>query len=294
MFFKLIACNLYRTIKSPFFWISVITVCMICFASYAYNDPVTEDKMMVFELIGNKELVSNDPRLSSFEIFKNVNGLGLIVFLPVIVSVPFASLHLDEMNSGMGRFMLQRQSKRKYFIGSGITSFISGGLICLIAYALYGLTVYFAFPSIVSYSEEKTAFLRLHYEGVTEPFKKVIDSGEYALPVFLLLLQMFLLGGIVSMFSLLFSAFIKNIYIVVCLPCFIFYAWYYFTVFVVEKNADGKIKLPKPVMDFIYYSPSSMLTECFLYPKMGSKILIVQVAICVVLFMGYYFGCILL
>jgi len=288
MLLKNVFIDLKRILRNPYFYVAFLIAAVMFLCSYGGVDPQTGDRLMVFELLGFRELVKDNPLMSAFELFKGVNGVGFEVFLPVIVSIPFMLIHMEEINSGMNRFIIIKENKKRYFIGKGISCFISGGLVSLLAYISYGIFVFLCFPGFESYSEDKMFVINEIYGHYTSVFKAVLTDGNYLVPILILLVQMFLVGGFASMTALLFSSFIRNIYVVICMPFFVYYTWYYLMLYLGEKISVCRIKVPALVYEFISLTKNSCFLTGFCFPDYKIKILLFYFAICILQFWVYY------
>lgn len=137
-------------------------------------------------------------QLDSVSILKSSINHYLTIFLPVLSALPFAAFFSAERTSGYIRFNIIRIGKFKYYISKFISALVSGGLAIMLGYVLYSFVIlnFFSFEGVSLISALKLYIGTALYGAVS------------VLPAFFL------------------SSFIKNKYIVCCLP-FIFMHFYY-------------------------------------------------------------------
>lgn len=134
-----------------------------------------------------------------------------ILLLPVIIGISVLPLFCDEIKSQNYQLQMIRVGFKKYINQHFLTSFLEGFFLMVVALGLLALIVGQIFPSVPDFS----GAMVIEYE---EP--------EKAEMLKLLLTEIFrfaLLGGMMAVFSSIFVAITRNIYIVLSLPFLINY-----------------------------------------------------------------------
>lgn len=224
---RYIGVNLRRTLGSNTFWYCVLASFALCFTAVIVKDPKNQDDLMILQLLFRREMIMTDFKLNAWNVFCSAGcGTWFAMFTPILSAFPFVPTIINNRITQSARFTISRIGKRRYQVGNICTTFLCGGLGVALGYALFGIVVWLLFPSINAYSEQEVA---IFLESLTweKPawYADAFAKQQYLLPIIVQLGQMFLYSGCNSLLALLFSAFVKNPYIVLCMPFFIFYGW---------------------------------------------------------------------
>lgn len=122
-----IHCELKRMFFSKTFKVSVLVVC-----AFVLTDIVQNTYWAIIDM--------NDCSVFHKWIGSLNDTFGSVAFnwvFPILASLPYAWTMGEELNSGYAHQVLIRTSKKDYFISKLVTSFISGGLVIVIALILH-------------------------------------------------------------------------------------------------------------------------------------------------------------
>ncbi|MCH5275408.1 MAG: hypothetical protein J1E65_06175 [Lachnospiraceae bacterium] len=187
--------DLKKAIFSYAFLLSILVICVLCFSSIAYMDYGKGQEYSVFEVIINKQkfayLGLDVMRILSISTY-------LTMFLPILSALSFVSAFCSERLTGNIRFQISRVGRFPYYAAKFTAAVVSGGFTILAGYVSYAIIL--------------CAFFPVGACSVTGILKELCGVMLY---------------GMVSVIpAFFFSAFIKNKYIVCCLP-FILMHFYY-------------------------------------------------------------------
>ncbi len=223
--FRNIVSDLNKSIVCTGFIICIIITFFLCFTSIIYIDPNTGQECSVIEILTNKKNFRHIQFEAESVLKTSVNDY-LTIFLPVLSSLPFAAFFCSERSSGYIRFNIIRTSRTSYCFSKFISALVSGGLSVMLGFVIYGITIYFIFPSDNS--------------TITGFIKSAAGMSLY--------------GAVSILPAFILSSFIKNKYIVCCMPFIIIHFYY---------TLMAKIK------DYLIFSDNSnvIFKMQFLYPN---------------------------
>lgn len=247
--------DLNKTILSPGFTLCIIITFCLCFTSVIYTDGTTGQEYTVIQILLNMSDFKFT-NLDAVEIFRLSVGNYLTIFLPILSAVPYVTFFCAERVSGCMRFGISRSGKLRYYTAKFISAILSGGLAVMTGYSLYGTIIYTIFPT------RETSLTEFAQLAVGMAFYGMIS----VLPAFFL------------------SAFIKNKYIICCLPFIIMH--FYFTLlsriqsmFINKDRFDLVFK-----MDFLY--PNN-IRYIFIKDTNNLSILLFYALLSVISFTGF-------
>lgn len=217
-----------KTFFSFGFWACVVLTFLLCFTSTVYTDLQTGKEYNGFDAIFNldKEFMLKHGEFFWYNVFSGCIGQYLSMILPIITAFPFIPNFCAERNSGLIRFTISRTGKFRYCFSKFITAFMGGGTAVLFGTLLFGGACYIFFlkPDDLSQIIETSGFTPDHY-NIT------------ALSVWHTLLGTFLFSAMSAIPAFLLSAFIKNRYIITCVP---FMAIYMYSTFMLKIMYDSR------------------------------------------------------
>ncbi len=224
--FRYIGVNLRRTLGSSTFWYCVLASFALCFTAVVIRDPYNNDELMVLQVMFRREMISTDFNLNSWSVFCSSGGTWFSMFIPILSAFPFVPTIINNRITQSARFTISRIGKRNYQFGNICTTFLSGGLAVVLGYALFGVAVWRLFPSVDAYSKQEVEFFMESLTGEKPAwYANAFANRQYFLPIIAQLGQMFLYSCCSSLLALVFSAFVKNPYVVLCMPFFLTYGW---------------------------------------------------------------------
>lgn len=198
-----------RVILNKVYWLSVMAAFLLVCCSILYTDTQTGEEFIVLSLFYNqrvKEYVQWG-MISVKDVFIGYDRGYLWMFCPIIVGVPCV------LNQRIERFILFRSSKNEYCFSKFISNLVLAGSILVFAYGMF-----FAVGMISGCG----AFL-----GHMDFVKKIAS--------------VFCWGIINAIPSLLLAEFVKNKYLILCIP----FVWNYFL-----QNFMGEM-IPFEVWEYI-------------------------------------------
>lgn len=219
---RLIKVNLIKVLTSTGFYACVLLMLVLCFTARAYDD-IAENKS--YSVIGvlaefsREEMLANSS-FSAYQILSCVSSGWLSLFIPIIAAFPLMPLICDGRESKSVRYSAFRSTKFSFSTGNFLTAMISGGLALLCGFALFAVSVYTLFPNISEYSPELIESAEWWISGTYPLFEKY----GYPYLVALDFVEMFLYGALSAVPALIMTAFMKNKYLVLCIPFFLKYS----------------------------------------------------------------------
>lgn len=206
---KNIIVNFRKIFTTYGFCASAAFTLLLCFCSYIYTDPDTNNKYSVIQALisFDREYMLQKTELCFSSVTSTVMMGWIAYFVPVITGLCFVSSVCDRHESGVTRFELIRSSKFVFSLSDFIASVISGGFALTLGYAVFCGAAFFLFPSISEYETNMAMTI------------------EYVYPsVFTQIGEMFFYGAVWSSPAIFLTSLIRNKYVVICLPFFLNYA----------------------------------------------------------------------
>lgn len=226
------------------FWSCVVLTFFLCFTSSVYVDQQTGmDYSAVDALFKlNKEYMSRSTSFFWYNIFSCCIGKYLTMLMPIITAFPFIPNFCSERNSGLIRYTVSRTGKFRYCFSKFITALAGGGIAVLFGTLLFGVFCYIFFLK-------------------PEDYSALVAAGEIlseeirisAMSVKRIFLGRFLFGAVSVVPAFLLSAFIKNRYIITCIP---FMAMYMYSTLIIKLSCDSKDKVEFMRKYFFLFSDS--------------------------------------
>lgn len=224
--FRYIGMNLRQTMGSSTFWYCVLAVFALCFTAAVTTDPKTDDELMVLQVLFRQELLEQNVDLNAYSVFCSSGGTWIAMFVPILSAFPFVPTFINNRITQNVRFTVSRIGKRCYQLGNIFSTFLTGGMTVMSGYALFGIALWILFPSLSDYSAQSaTSYLEIQAWGKPEWYMSALTAQHFLLPIIVQLLQMFLYAGCSALLALAFATFVKNSYVVLCMPFFLTYGW---------------------------------------------------------------------
>ncbi len=219
---RLIKVNLSKVLTSVGFYACVLLTVVLCITARAYDD-IAENK--IYSVVGvlmefSREEMLTTSQMSSYQILSCVSSGWLSMFIPIIAAFPLMPLICDERESKSVRYSAFRNTRFSFSTGNFLTAMMSGGLAVLCGFALFAVSVYTLFPNVSEYSPELIESAEWWISDTYPLFEK------YGYPYMIALdfLEMFLYGALSAIPALIMTAFMKNKYLVLCIPFFVKYS----------------------------------------------------------------------
>ena len=204
-----------KTLRSPVTVMMVIAVAAVCMLSEAYMDADAHQETVLSLLAGyNTELFVSDVSLNRIEIWRLGFGTWSYILLPLLLTGAYVHALSEERLHGGTQFYLIREGRTSYCISRTISAMVSGGVILLAGYLLYGLIVVIAFPGLSAYPAESAAFY-LEQMGISAIVPYILFRC----------LWVFIYGMMISIFGYLVAVLFTEKYILLCFPMMLSYAY---------------------------------------------------------------------
>lgn len=218
---RLINVSLREVLTSIGFYACVLLTALLCFTAKAYYD-IDENKS--YSVIGaymelSREEMLTRYKLSSYEIISCIFGGWLPMFIPIIAAFPFMPLICDERESKFMRYSVFRSTRLSFRTGNFLTAMITGGFAVMTGFSIFAGAAFIMFPDIGEYAPE----LREPAEWQLSQTYPLFAKLGYPYLIALDFIEMFLYGAVSSLPALIVTAFIKNKYLVLCIPFFLKY-----------------------------------------------------------------------
>ena len=219
---RLVSSNFKKILTSPGFYACISLTVILCFCSEVYFDA---QKMQAYSVISvlidfDRKDILTDPQLCSFAVFSAGNGTWVLMFIPIVAAFAFVPLLCDGRESKALRYSVFRTSKWSFSTGNFLTAFLAGGFAVVIGFIIFGVCIFLMFPNISEYSTDKIA----NYESTLTYFYP--DFLQYGYPFLISekILGMFAFGAVSAIPAFFLTGFMKNKYLIICIPFFVKYA----------------------------------------------------------------------
>jgi len=205
-FINLLKTDLYRAIIHTDFVIASLLFGALCFTAEGYGSNNSSISVLELALFYQNEDISSQLLLSNYSLFLAGIGPYNLMFSPIIAAIPSIPNFCRERRNGYIRFLIYRCGITKRCLSLFLSSLISGGLVVMVGYGIYGLCCLFLFPSITV----ETA------QWLTAPMWTGILSR---------LTGAFFFGLVTVLLPTLLAGISKNSYFILCSAFSIFYIY---------------------------------------------------------------------
>lgn len=213
-FMKALRCDLNKTVVNIGFAGAVLLTAVLCFTAPVYYDNSLDKNYSVLEALFSldRSIIEREPAFASVRIISAGMSGYITMFLPITVAFPFMVSFCAERNSGLIRIAVARTGEVRYCLSKFTASFLSGGLAAALGLILFGIIVFFSFPSIESYglNEENLSLVIPHSPEVT---------------VLLSIAAAFAYGALTTLPAFFLASFCRDPYIITCVPFLMNYLW---------------------------------------------------------------------
>lgn len=283
---RLMIVNLRKVLTSVGFYACVLLTVLLCFTAQAYHD-IAENKN--YSVIGvllefTREEMLTDSQFSAYQILSSVSSGWLSLFIPIIAAFPLMPLICDERESKCVRYSAFRSSKFSFNTGSFLTAMISGGLAVLCGFVLFAVFVYMLFPNISEYAPELKESAEWWMSGTYPLFEKYGYSYMIALDC----LEMFLYGAVSAIPALIMTAFMKNKYLVLCIPFFLKYSAMQLHTGILKKIIYNVENVNQKIFDILSATEPDAMGDIFSYGETMWRNVLFHAVLLIAAFALYY------
>lgn len=208
------------------FWAAVGITAVLCFTTVIYTDDRNKEYSVIQVLWFGRQWMLKDVSYCSLYVFLRSSYSKLSMFIPIIAAFPFIPLFCDERKSGFIRYNILRIGKTRYNFSKFAAAVVGGGCAVALGYIIFGGIAAILFPPgnayLPEYMEEYTSLITTSGQNVFTPLYNQI--GEIAI-IFSYVLEIFLYGAVASLPAFVLSSFVKNKYLILCIPFMLKYIW---------------------------------------------------------------------
>ena len=183
----------------------------LCFTAPVYIDTGTgRDYNVLLVLAGfSREQIRDELRLTFYRVITSSANSYLTLFIPIIAAFPFVTAFCSERNGGNLRLTVFRSGRARYCVGKFLSCAVSGGLVVMFGYIIYGVIIFPLFPLRLPVGQAAMA--------------ANVSATKAAGDILRNTAGMFLYGAASALPAFLLSTFIKNRYIIACEPFMLIY-----------------------------------------------------------------------
>ena len=197
--------EVYRVARSPRFWAAIaLGFVLLIPGVLQYNE-------------GPKDVPGMNPNLYNvYEAFMWAEKAWLILFVPVLATLPFADSYALDRASGYLRAVLMRASYRRYVLAKLGTNFLAGGLALALPLILFFLVSHLFFAPDLPPMQEA----RMHPTG---PASSLYWDHPTLFITFLIGVA-FVFGAVYATLGMAISFWTTNRYVVLATPFVLYHA----------------------------------------------------------------------
>jgi hypothetical protein len=210
---KSILYELRKNLNFKFFSVSVLGILLLFMLSDTLVDYSTMRQYMMFELFygEGKKLAKSNVDGAGILLWKSIASTWFAAFAPLFVSLSYILNNSEERDSGYLKLMVSRAGTLKYTLSKVIAGILSFGIIMMVAYAILGVILGCTFENLSFYNiSDDELIYYLPDSSINFILKRMVGSFSAGIAV-----------GIIGMFV---SIFLKDKYLVTCLPVLIGYS----------------------------------------------------------------------
>lgn len=204
--------DLNRMVCSYRFVFCVLITVGLCFTAPVYTDTSTGRDYNVLLVLTefSREEIRDALHLTFYRVITNSASSYLTLFIPIIAAFPFVTAFCTERNGGNLRLTVFRSGRVRYCVGKFLACAVSGGLAVTLGYLIYGAVVCPLFPLQLPAGQAAVA--------------ANVSAAKTAGDILRNTAGMFLYGAASALPAFLLSSFIKNRYIITCVPFMLIYS----------------------------------------------------------------------
>lgn len=211
--------DMKKILGSSTFWLAVVATALICFTGSMARDTYGLYNYNIVDILTDfsvNDIKENLVDANVKVIFLKETGSYLWMFAPVLAGMPLIPLLCAERKNKAMRYELVRVGKKRFALGKLLSSMISGGMVFMFGYALFGILLAIIFPVM---GTDKNVIRCIDIMLYNHPdFIKVYDAIGYISMIGLKLAGFFVYGALSAVFAYIMSSFVTNKYIVLCVP----------------------------------------------------------------------------
>ncbi len=227
--FRLLVTQFKKLFQSPLFYCSIFAVTILCSFSELTNEfnsnALEGEGDVIVSCLSQYtgEQIQSDISFCAYNVF-SVGGSGkwMQLFIPVLAAIAAINIFSDEREYREKRLTIFRIGKKKYYIGNILFFLITGVLVAVLGYFLFAVYANICFPGFHNYSKDMVdEYIKLKLKSGTLIGNVYASHGLFA--VYALQFVSFgMYGAMSALPAMLLAAFVRNKYIITCVPFFLF------------------------------------------------------------------------
>lgn len=200
-----------KIVTSWGFWFCVIMTALLFIFADAYTDEITKEHFSVIRALTDMKFEERiqHAELCNLTLMYNSRGHWFTLFVPIIAAFCYVPMITAERDERAVRYEISRTSRIGYFAAEFFTGIILGGIAVTIGCLIFGVFVMNAFPPVSEMTEDVEMLLNFEKEQ----------------SVLRMAFQVFLYGVYWSIPAMLCTSFLRNKYLIMCIPFFVKYVW---------------------------------------------------------------------
>lgn len=147
-FFRLLKTDLYRAVFQFRFLMAVLVLACLCFTSEGYYTQDTSISVLELALFYTRDELANQMMISGYHLFRSGLGTYVVTFLPILAAIPAIPNFCRERSNGYLRFLVPRCNVSQRCLSMQLSTMLTGGLVTLLGYGLYGVLCLILFPRV--------------------------------------------------------------------------------------------------------------------------------------------------
>ena len=226
------------------FYVAIVAVALLLLSGTIFINPETGKQYNTFSMFdkSNVDMALYVGRVNFYDVFLSESLSYLWMFAPVLAGLPLSVLICGERKNSLTRFEVFRVGKKKYIIHKLFAGMVSGGLIFVMGHIIYLLVLYllmYETKDVDMYGFGVNDYMVNNSQICKFAFSKIGMAGL----IFLKFVSVFLYGMFSTVITFAISSFMKNKYMVLCVPMIINYFW----IMIAGKQTNA-VRLLKPQM----------------------------------------------
>lgn len=231
------------------FYVAIVAVAVLLLSGTICTDAETGKQYNAFSMIdkSNVEMVLKTGGVNFYDVFLSQSVSYLWMFAPVLAGLPLSMLICGERKNSLTRFEVFRVGKMKYTIHKLLAGMVSGGFILAIGHIIYLIVLY-----LLIYETKDVDMYGFGMNNDMINNSQICKFADAKIGmaglILLKLVSVFLYGMFSTVITFAISAFMKNKYMVLCVPMIINYFW----IMIVGKQTNSIRFLNPQLLENIY------------------------------------------
>lgn len=265
--------ELKKTVVNTGFFVCVLITLILFLLTTCYVDVNTGKSYSVIEtlLFIKHQKICEDVSFASCNIIQWAVSGYFLMFIPIIAAFPFIPNFCAERNSGLIRFTIQRSGRMLYYVTKFLSALLGGGLAVLLAYMIFMLIIYLNFPSLNSYS-------------LSDEMLALYKQNAMPINIIKSIFGIFIFGAMAVVPAFLISSFVKNRYLITCIP---FMVVYLFSTSLTKLSYDGMEKNKPELIKIAQILKPETITKLSHYEETVRGALIINFIFLIVSFIAF-------